>query len=72
VNGVLVDETTFRATRAVVECDEAPAVEARGKDEPITIWEATEARNALDFYRAVGATLFFERCEALLREPKSA
>jgi class 3 adenylate cyclase/tetratricopeptide (TPR) repeat protein len=43
VNGILVDETTYRATRAVIEFSEAPAVEAKGKAEPIAVWVATEA-----------------------------
>ena len=35
VNGILTDETTYRATRRVVDYGEAPAVEAKGKAEPI-------------------------------------
>ena len=45
VNGVLADETTYRATRQAIEYGEAPAVEAKGKAEPISVWEATEARS---------------------------
>ena len=44
VNGILVGETTYRATRHVVEYAEAPPVEAKGKDEPIAVWEAQHAR----------------------------
>ena len=40
VNGILVDETTYRATRQVVDYEEASAVEAKGKAEPIPVWEA--------------------------------
>ncbi len=45
VNGVLVDETTCRATRRTIAYDEAPAVEAKGKAEPIAVWVAAEARS---------------------------
>jgi hypothetical protein len=45
VNGILVGEGTFRATRQVIEYREAPPVEAKGKTEPITVWEAVAARS---------------------------
>jgi class 3 adenylate cyclase/tetratricopeptide (TPR) repeat protein len=45
VNGILVDETTFRATRQAVDYDEAAPVEAKGKAEPIAVWEATAVRS---------------------------
>jgi len=44
VNGVLVGERTFRATRAVIEYREAPPVAAKGKKEPVAAWEALAAR----------------------------
>jgi predicted ATPase/class 3 adenylate cyclase len=44
VNGVIVDETTYRATRHVIDYRGAEPVEAKGKAEPIAIWEALEAR----------------------------
>ena len=44
VNGVIVDETTHRATRHVIDYREAEPVDAKGKAEPIATWEATEAR----------------------------
>ena len=44
VNGVLVDETTYRATRSTVDYEEAEPVDAKGKAEPISVWEAVEAR----------------------------
>ncbi len=43
VNGILTDETTYRATRQVVDYREASAVEAKGKAEPIPVWEALSA-----------------------------
>jgi predicted ATPase/class 3 adenylate cyclase len=47
VNGVLVGERTFWATRAVIEYREAKPVEAKGKRELITVWEALQARARL-------------------------
>ena len=45
VNGILVDETTYRATRHVVDFADAAPVEAKGKAERIRVWEATAARS---------------------------
>ena len=45
VNGVLVDETTFRATRPRIDYREAESVHAKGKAEPVSVWEAREARS---------------------------
>jgi class 3 adenylate cyclase/tetratricopeptide (TPR) repeat protein len=45
VNGILVDETTYRATREVVDYESLRAVEAKGKAEPIRVWEATAVRS---------------------------
>ena len=44
VNGILVGETTYRATRHVIEYREAPAVEAKGKSKPVAVWEVVGAR----------------------------
>jgi class 3 adenylate cyclase/tetratricopeptide (TPR) repeat protein len=44
VNGVLTDETTYRATRGRIDLREAGFVDAKGKADPIPIWEAFEAR----------------------------
>src|SRR5438034_6002127 len=45
VNGILADETTYRATRRAIEYGDAPSVDAKGKAEPISVWEATGARS---------------------------
>ena len=45
VNGILADEPTYRATRQVVDYRDAAAVEAKGKTEPISVWEALAARS---------------------------
>jgi len=50
VNGVLVGETTYRATSEAIRYRESSPVEAKGKVEPIAVWEALEpiARHGLD------------------------
>ncbi len=45
VNGVLVDETTYRATRSSVDYEDAEPVEAKGKAEPIAVWQAQTAHS---------------------------
>jgi class 3 adenylate cyclase/tetratricopeptide (TPR) repeat protein len=45
VNGIVVDETTFRATRTVIDYEPADPVEAKGKSEPIPVWTASAARS---------------------------
>jgi class 3 adenylate cyclase/tetratricopeptide (TPR) repeat protein len=47
VNGVLVGETTYRATRDVVEYAEHEPIVAKGKSEPIPVWEALQVRSRL-------------------------
>jgi class 3 adenylate cyclase/tetratricopeptide (TPR) repeat protein len=44
VNGVLVGETTYRATRQAIDYRKAVPVEAKGKEERVAVWEALEAR----------------------------
>ena len=45
VNGILVGEGTYRATRHAIDYREMPPVEAKGKSEPIKVWEAVGARS---------------------------
>jgi class 3 adenylate cyclase len=45
VNGILVGEGTYRATRHAIDYREAPAVEAKGKAEPVKVWEAVCAKS---------------------------
>ncbi|HJQ51554.1 MAG TPA: AAA family ATPase [Gaiellaceae bacterium] len=47
VNGILVGETTYRATRNVIDYREAPPVEAKGKSRPIPVWEVVAVRSRL-------------------------
>jgi len=44
VDGILVGEATYRATRHVIEYREAEPVEAKGKAKPISVWEVVAAR----------------------------
>ena len=44
-NGILVDETTYRATARAIEYRAAHPVEAKGKTEPVLVWEAVQARS---------------------------
>src|SRR4051812_25522572 len=47
VNGVLVGESTFRATRDTIEYAEREPVAAKGKAAPVPVWEAVQARSRL-------------------------
>jgi class 3 adenylate cyclase len=43
-NGILVDETTYRATAPAIEYRQTEPVQAKGKAEPVSVWEAIEPR----------------------------
>ena len=45
VNGVLVGESTYRATVHVIEYGAAASIEAKGKSEPVPAWEAVAPRS---------------------------
>jgi class 3 adenylate cyclase/tetratricopeptide (TPR) repeat protein len=45
VNGILVGEKTYRATEGSIEYREREPVDAKGKQEPIAVWEAVSARS---------------------------
>ena len=42
--GLLVDETTMRATERAIEYAEASSIDAKGKSQPVSVWQATRAR----------------------------
>jgi class 3 adenylate cyclase len=46
-NGILVDETTYRAIERAIESREAGPVEAKGKSQPVRVWEAVAVRARL-------------------------
>ncbi len=45
VNGILADGTTYRSTRQAIEYGEALTVDAKGKTEPVPVWEAIASRS---------------------------
>jgi class 3 adenylate cyclase len=47
VNGILVGDATRRATERAIDYAEREPVEAKGKAEPVAVWEAVQARSAL-------------------------
>jgi class 3 adenylate cyclase/tetratricopeptide (TPR) repeat protein len=47
VNGVITDETTYRATRHAIDYSDSEPVEAKGKAERISVWEALAAHSRL-------------------------
>jgi class 3 adenylate cyclase len=46
VDGVLVGEVTYRATKRAIEYGEAEPIRAKGKTEPVSVWVARRARAA--------------------------
>ena len=71
VNGILVAEQTYRATERAIEYREAPPVDAKGKSEPIPVWEAVapRARFGVDVAQHGGAELVGREVERrLLRD----
>jgi class 3 adenylate cyclase/tetratricopeptide (TPR) repeat protein len=47
VNGILVDERTYRASERAIEYREQEAVTAKGKAAPVVVWEAVAPRSRL-------------------------
>src|SRR5688572_28041420 len=43
VGGILVGETTYRATRQAIEYRDADRIVAKGKAEPVPVWGAVSA-----------------------------
>ena len=71
VNGILADETTYRATRHTIEYGDAPALEAKGKSQPIPVWWAVAARARFGVdvaHEARAALVGRERELAVLRD----
>jgi class 3 adenylate cyclase/tetratricopeptide (TPR) repeat protein len=67
-DAVLVDDTTYRATRHVVEYDLAEAVHAKGKAEPVPVWRplAPRARRGLALSEAAKHPLIGRNAEIAL------
>jgi class 3 adenylate cyclase/tetratricopeptide (TPR) repeat protein len=47
VDGILVDEPTYRATSTAIEYREAEPVRAKGKADPVPVWEVVAPRTRL-------------------------
>jgi class 3 adenylate cyclase/tetratricopeptide (TPR) repeat protein len=64
-DGILVDEATQRATEHAIELRELPAVDAKGKAEPVLAWEAIapKARLGVDIAFRGGAPLVGREAE---------
>jgi class 3 adenylate cyclase/tetratricopeptide (TPR) repeat protein len=68
-NGVLVDETTYRATERSIDYREHEPVKAKGKSDPVLAWQAVQARARVQVEHASGAPLVGRDKElSLLRE----
>ncbi len=52
VDGILVGELTYAATRSVIDYREAESIAAKGKSEPVPVWEAVAVRET-----TAGATI---------------
>jgi class 3 adenylate cyclase/tetratricopeptide (TPR) repeat protein len=65
VDGILVGETTYRATERTIEYAPGEPVRAKGKSEPIPVWEAlaARARYGVDVQQSGGAVLVGRRDE---------
>jgi class 3 adenylate cyclase/tetratricopeptide (TPR) repeat protein len=65
VDGILVGETTYRATERTIEYGPGEPVRAKGKSEPIPVWEAlaARARYGVDVQQSGGAALVGRRAE---------
>jgi class 3 adenylate cyclase len=64
VNGILVGEETYRATRSVIRYEDAEPVVAKGKQEPVRVWRALAA-SAAPGERAAGRVPMLGRASEL-------
>jgi class 3 adenylate cyclase/tetratricopeptide (TPR) repeat protein len=62
-NGIVVDEKSYRATRDRIDYRDAGRVDAKGKAEPVAVWEPLEARSRVEVERPA-------RAELVGREPE--
>jgi class 3 adenylate cyclase/tetratricopeptide (TPR) repeat protein len=65
VDGILVGETTYRATERAIEYAESDPVQAKGKAVPVPVWEAlaARARYGVDVQQRGSAPLVGRRAE---------
>jgi class 3 adenylate cyclase/tetratricopeptide (TPR) repeat protein len=62
-NGIVVDEKTYRATRDRIDYRDAGRVDAKGKAEPVAVWEPLEARSRVEVERPARAELVGREAE---------
>ena len=65
-NGILVDETTYRATERAIAYDEPMSIEAKGKVERVVVREVLGARARVAVERVGGAPLVGRQHELML------
>jgi class 3 adenylate cyclase/tetratricopeptide (TPR) repeat protein len=63
---ILVDETTYRATERAVEYRDATPVRAKGKTDPVRVWQALRAHSRVGVERPSGAALVGRTQELML------
>jgi class 3 adenylate cyclase len=63
VNGILVTQKTYEATKHAIEYAEGQPAEAKGKARPVPVWEALHARARVAVERVHGASLVGRRRE---------
>jgi class 3 adenylate cyclase/tetratricopeptide (TPR) repeat protein len=63
VNGILVSQKTYEATRLAIEFESAAPVEAKGKSQPVPVWKALRARARVSLERLHDASLVGRRRE---------
>ena len=68
VNSIVVGEQTFRSTERAIDYREIAPVEAKGKSQPVSAWEAVQPRARFAVERVHGATLVGRRREVDLLE----
>jgi class 3 adenylate cyclase/tetratricopeptide (TPR) repeat protein len=69
VNGVLVGELTYTATRDAIDYRDAEPIAAKGKSEPVLVWEAVEVKEEAHMPAADAVTFIGREREAnALRE----
>jgi class 3 adenylate cyclase/tetratricopeptide (TPR) repeat protein len=61
--GILVGEQTFRATRDAIEYEPQAPIDAKGKAEPVAVWEAVQATARVNVEREARAPLVGRRRE---------
>jgi class 3 adenylate cyclase len=68
VNGIVVGEQAYRATERAIEYREAEPIDAKGKAEPVAVWEAVRPRARIGVDRVHGAALVGRAREVALLE----